>query len=489
MLKPQTSSVSYVRAAAELTSQTVAQTRFTQADAISEVFAVSPQVSLLSCEVSSGRVNYSGKIIFTILYGDEEGKLCRMQKGAEFSHFCDDESLAPAQTAVCSLLCERVSTRRDGSAIIVSAVISARINVFAPAERTVITSCEGAYLKTQTEEFFSFITFSGECEVEDDFDADGVDDILVPSARALVTSAECGTGEVEVAGEINLSLLAMRRMSPVSLERCVPFKCAVPCEDSFSGAIPAVCAEISDMSVNATVDDERGKCRVEFSCTLAVRGYFCLKQEQIAAADAFSCTNAVGRTLSRESAQVPAERRQFSERISSPASCKSKLDFTCRFLAVALPEAEYEFSPASGAVEGGITAVLIYEQNGDIKSAGINIPFSVRVNAADCVRADVAVCGVSVKQPSEGQIEGEALVKVSALHMRTYECSYLTGISEGEPLPPAEGAISVVFPAHGDGLWDAACKLGCPPEQITEYNPDLKFPLSGRERILIYRKR
>ena len=225
MIKPQTSSLSYTRAVISLKSQTVAQTRLSQSDGIAEVLAVCPQVSLLNCEVSSGRVNYNGKIIFTVVYSDDEGKLCRMQKGAEFSHYCDDDCLAPAQTALCALSCERVSIRRDGSAIIISAVVSAAIDVFAPAERTFVTACDGAYLKTQTKEFFSFITFSGECEVEDDFDADGVDDILVPSACALVTSAECGTGEVEISGEISLSLLAMRRTFPASLERVIPFKC------------------------------------------------------------------------------------------------------------------------------------------------------------------------------------------------------------------------------------------------------------------------
>ncbi|HIU79957.1 MAG TPA: DUF3794 domain-containing protein [Candidatus Coproplasma excrementipullorum] len=489
MIKPQTGSLSYTRKAASLTAQTVVQTRLSQSDGISEVLVVCPQVSLLNCEVSSGRVNYSGKIIFTVVYSDEEGKLCRMQKGAEFSHFCDDDELAPAQTAVCALSCEKVTTRRDGSAIIISAVVTAEINVFAPAERTFITACEGAYLKTQTKEFFSFITFSGECEVEDDFDADGVDDILVPSACALVTSAECGTGEVNVSGEINLSLLAMRRAFPASLERVIPFRCEVPCEDSFSGALPAVRAEIRDMNVNATVDDERGKCRVEFSCTVAVSGYFAQRTEQTVATDAFSCTNTVSGETARESARIIAERKLYSERINSPAAAKAKLDFTCRFLAVACPVAEYEYVPASGAVEGGVSAILLYEQGGDVKSTAINIPFSVRVSAAEGASAQVSVCGVSVKQPTEGQIEGEALIKVSAAYPRVSEAEYLCSVEEGAALTPSESAVTVIIPSPGDGLWDAARRLGCPPEEVAAANPDLKYPLTGGERILVYRKK
>ncbi len=489
MIKPQTSSLAYTRQVAALSPQSVAETKFTASECAGEVLAVCPQVSLLTCEVASGRVNYSGKIIITVVYADDEGKLCRIQKGAEFSHFCDDENLAPAQTAVCSLECERVSVRREGSSLAVSAVISANIDVFAPAERTFITACEGAYLKTKPEEFCSCVTFSGECEVEDDFDADGVDDILIPSASALVTSAECGTGEITVSGDINLSLLAMRRSAPASMERVIPFRCSVACEDSPAGALPLVNAEVRDMTVNATVDGERGKCRVEFSCTLAVCGSFVVKSEQAAASDAFSCTHKLKTSVQSESFVCVGERKLYSERVSSAAASGAKLDFTCRFLAVALPSAEYEYCPASGAVEGSVNAVLIYEQGGEVKSSDIKIPFAVRVGAphsAD-IQVSVAACGVSVKQPVEGQLEGEALVKISVCYLRRSEAQYLTSVEEGEETSPSDSAISVIMPSQGDGLWDVAKKLNCPPDDVAAGNPELKYPLTGKERILIYR--
>lgn len=489
MINPQTSSLAYTRQVAALAPQSVAETKFTASEFAGEVLAVCPQVSLLSCEAASGRVNYSGKLIITVVYADEEGKMCRIQKGAEFSHFCDDENLAPAQTTICALSCDKVSVRREGSSFIVSAVISAHIDVFAPAERTYISACDGAYLKTKPCELCSCITFSGECEVEDDFDADGVEDILLPAATAIVTSAECGTGEINVSGDINLSMLAMRRSSPASMERVIPFSCTVPCEDSPAGALPLVNAEVRDMTVNATVDSERGKCRVEFSCTLAVSGNFVLKNEIALPCDAFSCANKLSTRTESEKFVFAGERKLLSERISSAAATSAKLDFTCRFLAVALPSAEYEYCTSSGAAEGSANAVLIYEQGGEIRSSEVKIPFAVRVGAPDCgdIKVDVAVCGVSVKQPVEGQLEGEALLKISVCYMKEARAEYLVSVEEGEEILPSDSAISVLLPAQGDGLWDAAKKLNCPPEELAAANPDLKYPLSGKERLLIYR--
>ncbi len=96
----------YTRKAASLSAQSVVEIKFNAQDA-GEAVAVYPQICLSSCEVSSGRVNYSGRLIATLVYIGEDGKLCRVQKGAEFSHYADDDVLAPAQRADCVLTCAK----------------------------------------------------------------------------------------------------------------------------------------------------------------------------------------------------------------------------------------------------------------------------------------------------------------------------------------------------------------------------------------------
>lgn len=137
-------SESYVKMIAEISSQSVVECRFSFGDGVSEILAVCPQVSPAGCEVTSGRVNYGGRIVCTAVYSDVNGKLVRAQKGAEFTHFADDDRLAPAQTAFCRLACERATVRRDGSAFVVTAVISAHITVYGAAERSYLTSADGA---------------------------------------------------------------------------------------------------------------------------------------------------------------------------------------------------------------------------------------------------------------------------------------------------------------------------------------------------------
>ena len=70
MLKPLQNQEGLNKLSAQIKSQSVVECRFPQSSEITEVIAVYPQVSAVSCEVSSGRVNYSGKLVLTIVYCD-----------------------------------------------------------------------------------------------------------------------------------------------------------------------------------------------------------------------------------------------------------------------------------------------------------------------------------------------------------------------------------------------------------------------------------
>ncbi|MBO6262987.1 MAG: hypothetical protein J6N93_01770, partial [Clostridia bacterium] len=60
---------------------------------------------------------------------------------------------------------------------------------------------------------------------------------------------------------------------------------------------------------------------------------------------------------------------------------------------------------------------------------------------------------------------------------------------EGEARPVNDSAISVYVPSVGDGLWEVSKNLGVDGDEIMKYNKDITFPLTGNERILIYRRK
>lgn len=483
-LSTQYSTGTYQRRIAVIKSQSVVEIRISGQD-IGEVTAVYPQVSLSSCAAASGRVNYGGRLVCTVVYADGDGKLCRIQKGAEFSHFADDERLAPAHNTVCSLICEKAQIKRDGSAYIVAAVVGAEIHVFAPAERNILTEA-AAVLMRDNRKLYTAVTFSGESEVEDGFDCNA-EDILIPAAKVLIFDCNCRAAAVEINGEIYLSLLAVRGGKPVCLDRIIPFKTEIACADALL-ARKAVCrAEIKDINLEARVSEDKGKCDVELAVQLGFSGVYYEEDEVPVILDAFSRENRLKLSYAEEEASPCTEIKVYSEKVSGLCAVKAKLDYTCAFLAAALPAAE--FARTEDGIEGAVSATLIYEQNGEVHSAEINLPFAVKLSGLNCggEEISVAVCGLNIRQRSEGECEAEAVLKISAADCEQQSIKYLTDISEGEKLQTTDCALSVYVPAAGDGLWDTAKKLLQTPEEIIASNPELNFPLSGKERILVYR--
>lgn len=473
----------YTRRTAVINSQSIAEIRFSDRD-IGEAVAVYPQVSLTSCEVASGRVTYGGRLVCTLVYSDESGNLCRVQKGAEFSHFADDGALAPAQTGYCRLTAEKTQIKRDGSLYVVAVVIGAEISVFAAAERNVLSAAEGAILKRENKKLFSAVTFSGESEVEDDFECNA-EDVLIPAADVLVTDCRCRSGAAEISGEIYLSLLAIRGGKPVGLDRVIPFKSEIACEDALLEKKAYCRAEIKEITVNAGVNEESGKCNVGLEIQLGFAGEYFDDEEITVTEDAFSPEYELRLTYAEESFSPCTGIKLFSERVGGLCATKAKLDYSCAFLATALPRAE--FAVSAGGIEGSVSATLLYEQNGDIRSTEINLPFAVTLSGTNGGDISVAVCGVSLRQRAEGECEAEAVLKIAVAERENSTVKYLTDAAEAGKKNVCDSAISVYIPAAGDGLWDTAKKLSQSPEEITAANPDLSFPLSGKERILIYR--
>ncbi len=483
-INAQNQTTTYTRGVADLSTQTVVEIKFGQ-DA-GEVVAVYPQISLTSCEVSSGRLNYGGRIIATLVYTDEDGKLCRVQKGAEFTHFIDDERLAPAQRGDCALKCERWQVKREGSSYAVAIVVGAEVAVYDSAMRSYITSADGATCKQETSKFYSFVSFSGESEVDDDFDCVATD-VLVPSAQALVLDCSVRAGVVDVSGEIYLSLLAVRDNAPVCLDRIIPFKCEIACDEAMFSQRAFCRAEIKAVNVNCKVNEERGKCDVDVNATLGFSGHFYEEEEVTYVADAFSKDCELGLNFATEETLLDTDLKVYSERVSGLCATKAKLDYTCAFLAATLPCVE--FARTADGIEGSVTATLLYEQAGEVRSTEVNLPFTVALNGlgANCREVSVAVCGISLRQRAEGECEGEAALKITAADGEAKTARYLTEITEqGEKAAP-DCAISVYIPAAGDGLWETAKRLSESPDSIEKSNPELTFPLTGKERILIYR--
>lgn len=489
-IKQDKQTYNYVGEIAALSAQSMVECRF-PGDMVT-VIAVNATAVLRSCEVVDGEVNYRGRVLLTVVYEDMQKKVCRSERGMEFSHRADDERCTPVCTADIKLKAERVTSRREGSGVYISVIVGADIKLFSPESIDFVT---GGELVVKEDEGIATgkLLCHGDIEADDEFDTEYVGDILMHGETVNVTYVSTDIGVMSVSGEINLSICALKGDELVSYERLVPFKGDIPCDDAFKNMKCDASVCVKNVNINASTDEEKGKCRVRIDFLLGVSGTAYTESKMKCVSDAYSCENEVELVKEELKEEYLDDVLRFSERVSGVAAYNGKVDFSDSLKCVLLPfsSAECVKSDSGEHAEGAITAVIAATaSDGSNRGIEITLPFSipVKINSSGRREVSVMVCGLFVRQRREGEIEAEATLKISVKIYKTRIFKYISEIIEGEKIDENPCAFSVYMPAKGEGLWETAKRLKKTPEDVEKSNPELKFPLKGNERIIIYRK-
>ena len=488
----------YIAEGAKLRAQSIVECRLADWSE-NKILAVGPRVTAGGAEVVSGEVRYGGKLYFSVVGAAPDGAAVAAERGAEFSHRAECASAAPSQTAEVVLRVEKCETRREGRAVILSAIVTADISLSAPARIDYLAGGEGVVCDLAPVRVRTAVPCRGVAELEEEFDTDYVSDVLLHSEQVCLTRVVAAAGCLDVSGEINLCVLAGREGEGecVSYERLIPFRAEIPCDEASAGMPCEARADVASVSLSCACDEDKNRCRIFARIEADIRGKVCRSEEVVMAADAFcpecECT-AERKTLAFED---PVCAFTASERVSGTAAMNGEIDFACRLQAAALCGAEVAASVTDGEIvaEGVLNASVFYKDGGGAPCCvPVSLPFSFPVRsdrARAGMRAEVAAlaCGVTVRQKKEGELEAEGALKLFVTLYGAESGTYVARLETGEAAKESGCSVAVHVPAAGDTLWDTAKKLRKPPEEVQRENPGLQYPLTGGERIVVYRKK
>ncbi len=439
-----------------LAAQTALECRFPEAS----VLTAHVRVHLSGTEAGNGEVRYYGRAHFSIVYEDADRHVCRAEKGVEFSAIAKDARIVPACAVRAQPAVENVAVRREGASIFVTALIGTDISVF--GEQTFDYLAGGELVcRRDPVNFFCAHLADGATEVEDDFDVGMIGDILQHAETVHLSAVTCTAGMLHAEGEVFVGLLALRR----------------------------VAVSVPEIALNADADEEKGT-RIHATLSLRASGVI---YEQVAVSgvtDAFSRTNRILLTYAENESEGAGETSQLTERISGRAALSSAINFSDTLQAIVLQRAEANIMRGNNGihVEGVAMATLLVQGADGRRAIELSLPFSIPVQASDA-RVDVLVCGMSARQKEEGCIDAEATLKLTLTERIHAAARLVAQVQEGEPVPVNDCAVSVYVPRAGDGLWELSKRLGKSPEEVTESNPDLEFPIREGQRVVIYRKK
>lgn len=463
------------------------------------LLAVSPRVLLSGAEVLSGEIRYGGKLYFSIVAAAPDGTLIGAERGAEFSHKANCASAAPAQTADVELIVEKTDVRYEGRSVILSAIVTATIRLNVPVQLQYLTGGEGIVCDFRPVRIRKEYICSGTAALEEEFDTDYVGDVLLHSEQVCLTRVSCSAGSLDVSGEVNLGIFAKREgeNEPVSYERLIPFRAEIACDEASAGMSCRARVNISSIQISCSCDEEKNRCRILAQIELEIRGTVSRREEVLMAADAFSPGYSYELKRSNMESEEAVCAFTAAERVSGTAAVGGEVDFSCILQSAALCNAQIGATVSEGEImaEGVLSALVFYKDaEGAERTVPVSLPFAFpvrcdRARAGDTARISALCCGVSVRQKKEGELEAEGALKLYVTLFSGEKYTYVSEFICKDAEPENECAVSVYVPAAGDTLWETAKKLGKTPEQVQSANPGLSFPLSGGERILVYRKK
>ena len=495
-VSPKYENYEYTARGGRVRSQSIVECRLSDWSE-NKILAVSPSVVVSGAEVLSGEVRYSGKLYFSVIARAPGGEIVGAERGAEFSHRAECESAAPAQTAEVSLSVEKVDIRPDGRGVILSAIVTAQIGLIVPAQMEYLAGGEGVVCDYKPVRVPRVSLCGGSAEIEEEFDTDYVGDVLLHSEQVGLTRVVAAAGCLDVSGEINLCVLAKREGESdlVSYERLIPFRAEIPCDEAVTGSACDARACVSAVSLSAACDEDRNRCRIAAQITVDIRGRVYRSDEVVLPQDAFCLGCKSELTRGEIACEEPVCSFTASERVSGTAAADGTVDFACALQASALCGAQIfaEVSEGEISAEGVLNAsVFLKDGEGRAECVRVSLPFAFPIRsdrAKSGMRAEITatVCGVSVRQKTEGELEAEGALKLFVVLFAAEKGEYVSRVEPGEEEAEKTSAVTVHVPAAGDTLWVTAKKLGKTPEEVQSANPDLSFPLAGGERIVVYR--
>jgi len=501
MVEPIFEKISYEQRLKEVSQQIKVECKSSlNSEEIANILVVSPFVSVKPNENSENKSKFEGKISFYITYVDKEGNIKKCECASEFGGEVDlgDDFLdTKAKLGVCV---QKVEYDLSGVYLVVNAILSASIKPTKTMEKSALIGGEDLYADQC--EFCAMQNLgkrTGAYMVEEEFDLSyPVEEVLYHKAEAVITMTQCGVGTIIVDGEVLLSLVLLQnneKKDIIKETKVLPFRMEIESEEAMPNMLATASVREKSFKTDVGVDEESGSSVVTACVSLAFEGEAYNQVSKTIAKDVFSTEREI-EIVKEECEQItPLESRSYNFLVSgranvgelplgasSPVMClesinvlETKIKDNCLWLTATYSGSIY-FRDEGKVVARKFEMPFEKELSGDFDHDML-----VEIEAR-------AFKGVAkVVSSTEVDIDGEVYLTVYlSKKCQTKMVSDVKLLKEKEQ---NDHAISIYLALKDEEQFSLAKRLNVCPETLIQTNQDLQFPLTGNERIVVYRQK
>lgn len=465
-----------------------------------KILAISSHVTLTGEEVTDSQFTCGGRIIFCMAYQDAEGNLKKAECGTEFTSRVAAEGVTPSCASHTALTVQKVSADTSGTSVVINATVASETQFTATENVKALSGGEGLIFRRSDKKIVREIPVKKAVyPVEEEFELGyGVGEVLLHSATATVTAAQCGVGSLICDGEIILSLCLLQKIENSDIlkeTRKISFRLESDAEEAMPVCPATAEVAVKSVKLNITVDETTGKSAVTATVQIEISGAFYEETEKELVTDAYSPACEIKAGRSEFNFNVPVAEKISDVRVQSRGVFGSSLEAGARLMCCGLEKVTPTSVRAENSVinvEGVIEATAFLKNiEGKIFSTKIEAPFTSAIDfdiGDNDYTLEAALTDFGARIVSLESFEADAALRFRVKTSKKECVTVLTEVTEGEEKKQNGSAISVYIPIEGEDLWDVAKRLNTCPEAITALNGDLAYPLSGNERIVIYRQ-
>ncbi len=469
------------------------------AEEIARVLSLSARAVPMTAEASEKEAKISGRVLFFVLYTDREGNLKKCECGVECGCGVKDDRITPQSDLYLSVRAENAHFRTQGGTVYLTAVMTAEVRLSTPKTVQAISSLSGAVEKAEEVQYVvASEGMRSSATVGDSWEENlCLADVLCYDVGVEKNAVSAGVGSVAVEGTICVAMLVKASGGGISTAvHTFPFAVALEDNDCMPGFTADISVAVGTVHFDVLADPDKNTSKIDLSAELLLTGALYKEAEVTLLADAFSETDLLAITRENCRFERAPEVRTEVLRLSAKAPLSQAVAADAKVLA-ALPVGTY---PAGTTAENGrittesvLTCAVYYAEEGTVKALTCDLPFTAETTAETealaSAETDFYIERFSADFAGETELAVSATAKANFTLRYQGEISVLTNAEECGERKTRPGAIAITFPKAGDDLWTLSSSLGVKPEKVMECNPDLRFPLTGEERVLLYTKK
>ncbi len=468
---------------------------------VSSVLSIWAWANANESRLANGTAEFGGKTNFYLSYTHENGEIKKYECASDFSGAVKDPAFTDICKSITTVMVEKTEADTSGAYLTLIAHLTVCIDISACESVDALIS--GENLVVNQGEFDCVKSFGlrkGAYPIEEEFELSyPVKEVLFHRADGVITAVQSGVGCIIVDGQVLLSLVLLQNNDKndiIKENRAIPFRMEIECEEAMPNMQATASVYERSLKTDVSVDVEKNKSVVSASVNLSFTGEAFSIEQTSCAIDAFSTKNQIKIEKQKVPFYTACELRSHNAVVGERAGV-NELPVGATVLATLCEKAnviEKQCQDGNVKICGTVSATaFLRDGDGKVFTRKLEIPFEKSFDGGyDCdmlLSVQIKAVNARAKVVSLTEIELESELFVTVCPCKKFETEVIKQIDILEPKTECESAITVYIAEEGEDMWSLAKRLNVCPEALSATNKDLQFPLTGEERIIIYRKK